>query len=558
MPVVSAEPEYETVERPRQTRHARVLRLSGKTMSLVKGAAKIGLVTFGVLLLAAAWSRRSGSTRKVRGAEIDEVSQDFQVHSTADCVGMMKYLGCEKKLWSCLAKDNDFTPEYTCCCDQNYWHVPQQQVWRPPAAAIRHFGVSVLRLQKKDNICLAGPEVFGSHFTLARCEDSNARFKLPPRGAGPIELASQPGMCLGVVKGSLKQLEVTNCNHGSMEQMFQLTNGDKGMLQWSHGGNKCLDSENDSTESGSKIMLADCVYWPLKPSQVFVLEEAPKKEADSGEKKEEKKKELPHPSLFCTSIMLPWSYEVDMIKSHARRGCGIFNCTGWAVYSSERIKLKDGATEDEDLYNDVMEGSLKAKVGGKFHTALNTPVFVRFWKKLIADGKVWDYDWVIKVDPDAVFFPDRLTEMLKSLYQPHGTTERSVWLNNCQLGLHGPIEVFNTKALRSYADGANETCGPVAEEHGQEDVYMSECFQALGVPKVDALNLLLEADWACNERPSSKNHLPPCYDQQVSFHPFKSVESYFKCYDRAVKMSWSLPMTVHSVPPSTANGHHDS
>merc|ERR1719446_347023 len=99
-----------------------------------------------------------------------------------------------------------------------------------------------------------------------------------------------------------------------------------------------------------------------------------------------------------------------------------------------------------------MNGSLKAKIGGKFHTALNTPVFQHYWSHLIKDGRAFKHDWTIKVDPDCVFFPDRLTEMLKNTYGAKGQPDHAVWLNNCQLGLHGPIEVFNAKALRVYAD----------------------------------------------------------------------------------------------------------
>lgn len=219
------------------------------------------------------------------------------------------------------------------------------------------------------------------------------------------------------------------------------------------------------------------------------------------------------------------------------------------------MKLFEGSVPDEDVYCDIMNGSLKAKIGGKFHTALNTPVFQRFWKRVMDDGRAWHHDWVIKVDPDCVFFPHRLKEMLANEYKPHGKPDAAVWLNNCQLGLHGPLEVFSKQALGAYKD-SHGACDPVAEEHGQEDVFLRHCFSTLNLVKVDVFNLLLESEWACNERPSAVNHMPPCYDRQVSFHPFKSVETYNNCYEKASKMHWSTPLYFNSVPPSPNNEHH--
>jgi len=526
----------------------------------LKAAAKIGMGVVGLAVVALAWSRRGGSPEPQRTSlakDFREVARKFEVRSfPQDCPQAMRFEGCEKKRWTC--DQDDGTWAYKCCCDTDIWAGQVQATRQASAAAVAvHSGKSVLRLEKSMNVCLAGPEDGGSHFALGSCRDTGAALKLPPQGAGVIELADKPGKCLSVTTpgGNLRKalVEVAPCNHGSMEQMFQLTNGDKGMIQWSHGGNKCLDSEGESTKAGSKIVLADCVYWPLKPSQVFVLEDAPKPKPKGDAKKDAAAN---HPSLFCTSLMLPWSYEVGMMRSQYERQCGIFQCDGWAVFSNERVKLNDGAPDSEDpVYCDIINGSLKAKIGGKFHTALNTPVFRRYWLRIMEDGRAWAYDWITKVDPDCVFFPLRLKGMLANEYKPSGTPGKAVWLNNCQLGLHGPLEVFSKQALGAYKD-SDGACDSVAEEHGQEDVYMAHCFTKLQVPRVDAFNTLLESEWACNERPSSSSHMPPCYDRQVSFHPFKSVETYFNCYDRAVKMHWNTPLYFNGVPPSPNNQHH--
>jgi len=529
-----------------------------------KATLKAAMGGAGLLLVWTAWAHCShawGASRVVAG-NFDGVTSDFQVREyPKDCPDMMRFNGCEKERWAC-DEDDDHSMEYRCCCEMDIW----RDMMGSSVASIspvRRGGVSVLRMQRSADACLGGPEDDGKHFSLVPCDHSTARLKLPLRGAGPIQLAEESGRCLGVAEassdgdedvGSKKKVEVLPCNQGSMMQMFQLTKGDQGMLQWSHGGNKCLDTEDENTDKGSRVVLSECVYWPQKPSQSFVLEEAPKpRPKDDGGHGSEK--QVTHPSLFCVSLMLPWNYEVDMMRAHAERKVGIFQCDRWAVFSNERLKLKDGDTPEEDLYTDVMNGSLKAKIGGKFHTALNTPVFVRFWQKVIDDGRAWSYDWTVKVDPDCVFFPYRLKEMLRNEYKPSGTPDAAVWLNNCQLGLHGPLEVFSKQALGAYKD-SHGACKAVAKKHGQEDVFLRHCFETLELPRIDAYNLLLESDWACNERPSTSTGMPPCYDRQVAFHPFKSVRSYFNCYDKGAKMHWNTPLYFNSVPPGENNHHH--
>mmetsp|Transcript_36310 Transcript_36310/g.113115 ORF Transcript_36310/g.113115 Transcript_36310/m.113115 type:complete len:571 (+) Transcript_36310:75-1787(+) len=508
--------------------------------------AKVALLATGLLLVGTALARRAAFSASARAQWSDPgaATREFQIAAfPQDCSQAMKFNGCKKDAWTCDSKQ-DFSMGYKCCCEDGIWdsHIG------PPVSHTTG-GPTVLKFSTSDEeVCLGGPEDDdGKHFTTQPCDSAQARVKLPPQGAGPIQLLEHPGKCLGVKDSDVK---VVWCNFGAPAQMFQLTNGGTGMLQWSHGGDKCLDVEGGKVKAGRRIVLGSCVYWPKKPSQQFAVAAAPKPKG--GEDK------VTHPSLFCLSLMLPWTYEVDMMRSHIKRGCGIFECDAWAVFSNKTVKLKDGATPDEDVYSDVMNGTLKAEIGGKFKTALNTPVFRRFWQRVIDDGRVWTYDWTIKVDPDAVFFPHRLKEMLKNEYKPHGQPGAAVWLNNCQLGLHGPIEVFSKQALGAYKDGAvgHGACDKIAKKHGQEDVFMRYCMEKLKIPKIDAFNLLLESEWACNERPSSSSDMPPCFDRQVAFHPFKSVESYFHCYDKGVKMHWNAPLYFNGVPPSAYNHHH--
>mmetsp|Transcript_7393 Transcript_7393/g.16881 ORF Transcript_7393/g.16881 Transcript_7393/m.16881 type:complete len:560 (-) Transcript_7393:78-1757(-) len=481
-------------------------------------------------------------------------------HFPDDCGVFLRVTGCKKEAWwSCDAEES--SNEWKCCC--------QDKLWLQDADSAKPKRKSLLRLMNMDT-CLSGPRANNSRCELADCRDELPELlvQLPEEGSGNVKLSGKhEGRCLAAGRDG-KALDVANCDEDAPEQQFKLENS---MLQWAKGKGKCLDVDGDRARKGSKVLLADCTYWPKKSSPQFEVIAAPRalllkiatggNDQAKGEEAEEKREPLPPPKLYCTSIMMPRSSEVELLKAHlnhAEGKVGIFACDLWSVYSNERVELgRDEA--GRPIHNSIMNGSLKVPFGGRAHTALNTPVFRRFWSQVITDGKVWAADWIVKVDPDAVFLPMRLKDMLRNKYPESGTTSTPVYLNNCHLGLHGPIEVFNRAALGSYKNAeAKHQCDWVANAHPQEDVFMDKCFQTTGVQKLDAFNILLEWKWACFERSSSRDNRPPCFDNQVSFHPFKTVKSYFKCYNRAMSQveHYKKPMLPVGELPSPANHHH--
>lgn len=53
------------------------------------------------------------------------------------------------------------------------------------------------------------------------------------------------------------------------------------------------------------------------------------------------------------------------------------------------------------------------------------------------------------MDPDTVFFPARL----KVAVAFHPDTYNGLYLNNCKLGLHGPLEVLSSRAVSRWHEG---------------------------------------------------------------------------------------------------------
>jgi len=50
---------------------------------------------------------------------------------------------------------------------------------------------------------------------------------------------------------------------------------------------------------------------------------------------------------------------------------------------------------------------------------LNTLVFIKAWQLVKWDGRYQKHDWTVKVDPDAVFFPERLRTVVRQ-HTPRG------------------------------------------------------------------------------------------------------------------------------------------
>merc|ERR1719499_210308 len=153
----------------------------------------------------------------------------------------------------------------------------------------------------------------------------------------------------------------------------------------------------------------------------------------------------------------------------------------------------------------------KYGVGGqKTDSFLNTQTFLLAWDTLMGSGKLWPFDFVVKVDPDAVFFPDRLRKHMEK------HTGENVYVPNCGKWASGPklygsIEVFSTQALQTYARRVLD-CKNLPWQGWGEDYYMQHCMDLIGV------QMASDFDQVGDERCIAA----PCSDwTKVAFHDFK-------------------------------------
>ncbi|CAE7298547.1 unnamed protein product, partial [Symbiodinium sp. KB8] len=164
------------------------------------------------------------------------------------------------------------------------------------------------------------------------------------------------------------------------------------------------------------------------------------------------KKAKGSPSIYCFSVARAGP-EIDTMYMQRQSGTGIFACDGHAVYSNTNTTI--------DGIRTIPIGNTDSGLSVD-HTAANSQVFMRTWMTLLNNNDWWHYDFVAKVDPDAVLFPERMRGHLSwHVGQP-------VFFLNCAKWhpmMYGALEVFSKQALGRYLaqhgkceSGLHENC----------------------------------------------------------------------------------------------------
>merc|ERR1719422_1513916 len=102
-------------------------------------------------------------------------------------------------------------------------------------------------------------------------------------------------------------------------------------------------------------------------------------------------------SLFCLSLLVPWTQEPALLKMQLQENVSIFACDEFAVYSNPILTLGRIKTRLLDIDLHCSMGTVYIEKV-HFRTAFNTPIFIKFWEQVIKDGQFKNHDWTIKVD----------------------------------------------------------------------------------------------------------------------------------------------------------------
>lgn len=259
--------------------------------------------------------------------------------------------------------------------------------------------------------------------------------------------------------------------------------------------------------------------------------------------------------------MLSHGVEVDLVKAQLNRNISIFRCHEWALFSDVEIEL---AKEPSIVRTTPISSKLSAEAGedGIPRRRLERQrQFHKVFRRLEEDGRWSSVDVIVKVDPDAVFFPSRLLDHLRRI--PRVATT-AMFFANCGATadgamvdvqarerpqfMYGPLEIFSRGALEAFFQGGHAQCRVTIDESDEmwEDRYMTLCLEMTGVEFHTDLSLDLLADSHC--QPISPY---PCLSDSVAFHAFPTVKSYFACHDQAddeLAMHWGEDVVRGLVP----------
>merc|ERR1712203_760297 len=157
-------------------------------------------------------------------------------------------------------------------------------------------------------------------------------------------------------------------------------------------------------------------------------------------------------------------------------------------------------------------------------TLSNIDVFIDVWKHVEERGRLWKFDWTVKVDPDCLIVPQRLKWHLGAL---NVAKHVPVYVKNNMLnasvgnaGFLGAVEVFSREALELYFDWW-PMCKKTMGLGGGEDGFMKGCMDAMGVGYVTDGGMF---------KPDNDPRV--CMDgNKAAYHPLKIQENYQCCID---------------------------
>jgi len=239
------------------------------------------------------------------------------------------------------------------------------------------------------------------------------------------------------------------------------------------------------------------------------------------------------PSLFCWLVLRLG--EQHLVKYQLTTGVGIFDCNEWAVMTEVTVALNRWVnhgfpampawtTNSADLASWAI-GNTQAPKGPEGNP-LNAFAFMAAWAAIRDSKRLPWHDWVVKVDPDTVWFPPRLRHQLQIKMPSHGDGGDSIFIRNCQRWntMQGPMEVLSRTAALTMLD-QQWKCGSF--NHRAEDQFVVDCLKHLGVG--GWLEQTFLNDQYCDGYTN-------CNDRwKVGFHPFKSVGAFDLCVKQTVR-----------------------
>lgn len=249
----------------------------------------------------------------------------------------------------------------------------------------------------------------------------------------------------------------------------------------------------------------------------------------------------PGTSMFCFEAYTKdtgstkQSFELELIQAQYDKKTSIFACDEYMVYSDVPVTLGDSFQSTVIS----MPHLAKRKSTGAW---VNGPAFQNIFSSIKESGLWSTYDWTVKVDADAVFFPDRLKRKLSG----QKVTEKGIYMTNCEhvsYGFFGSIEVFSKSAVESYLSSLDACMADTKINNISygEDLFAQKCMNQAGVSNVEDFYLVTDAvcDAIAVASATKAEKLivstPNCGMGTPAFHPLKEVPDWLECYETALQ-----------------------
>jgi len=208
----------------------------------------------------------------------------------------------------------------------------------------------------------------------------------------------------------------------------------------------------------------------------------------------EKGKLIQGSRLYCFSVVMwnappgaGWMDSEGTIANHWKeQGKGIMQCDDYNLFDGQE--------------------------GGSVH---NIQSFIHAWQLVKEDGRWKQNDWSIKVDPDAVFFPEHFRKKLEWVWRtPQGA---AIYMRNTfyKFQFLGALEALTREAVEILFDRSWE-CEAKLGQQGGEDYWLLQCLEGLGMDYQTDVTLLHDK-YASDENCGDPNG--------VAHHFFKKIDS---------------------------------
>lgn len=239
------------------------------------------------------------------------------------------------------------------------------------------------------------------------------------------------------------------------------------------------------------------------------------------------------PSMFCFSIVLPSDHDIALVRWQHQQKVSIFRCKEAAVFTNATLELSGVAVH-------ILDSEIGCRHGVGADWSFNAWMFIGIWRAVVEHGRWQDHDWTVKVDTNAVFFPERLGFILDR-------HNRTSYLTSCKVGLHAPVQVLSRDAVavlaedyaKSWDGKSPQRCLADARllEFGNctRDSFLDVCLSKVLLSSTRTVdeNLACDATSHCKEAED-------CSDDRASFHPHDTVEGYGSCVRNSMGVAGRL------------------